>query len=80
MSAPGPRRATVPSPAQTEWRTPPWLFGLLDEEFAFTLDAAADHANHLCPRSGGSVVIVWRPGVMAGPWAPPRVVLWEAGE
>lgn len=30
--------------------------------------------------TGGSVVIVWRPGVMAGPWAPPRVVLWEAGE
>lgn len=168
MSAPGPRRATVPTQAQTEWRTPPWLFGLLDEEFAFTLDAAADHANHLCSTyytieddafaqtpsdetiycnppygrlgpwieafgtwakyrhctvvallpaatetvwfrtawrgaseirfihkrvrflrpdgspggspTGGSVVIVWRPGVMAGPWVPPRVVLWEVGE
>ena len=33
-----------------DWRTPPDLFRSLDEEFHFTLDAAANEANHLCPR------------------------------
>ena len=32
------------------WRTPPDFFKLLDDEFHFTLDAAASHANHLLPR------------------------------
>ena len=31
-----------------EWRTPADLFRRLDEEFGFTLDAAANHENHLC--------------------------------
>ena len=31
------------------WRTPPDFFKLLDDEFHFTLDAAASHANHLLP-------------------------------
>jgi len=46
---------------RTTWRTPDWLFDVLDEEFSFDLDAAAtdavkktdlylgpDHANPLC--------------------------------
>lgn len=31
-----------------EWRTPTDLFHRLDHEFGFTLDAAANHENHLC--------------------------------
>lgn len=33
-----------------DWRTPPELFRLLDDEFHFTLDAAATPENALCPR------------------------------
>lgn len=31
-----------------EWRTPAWLFNLLDAEFHFTLDPAATKENALC--------------------------------
>lgn len=31
-----------------EWRTPSWLFTLLDKEFGFDLDAAATTENALC--------------------------------
>jgi hypothetical protein len=31
-----------------EWSTPPDFFQLLDEEFAFTLDACATAANAKC--------------------------------
>lgn len=30
------------------WETPQWLFDRLDEQFHFTLDAAADDYNHKC--------------------------------
>lgn len=30
------------------WRTPPWLFAVLDAEFKFGLDAAASNQNALC--------------------------------
>ena len=30
------------------WRTPPKLFGSLDNEFSFELDAAATEENKLC--------------------------------
>jgi len=33
-----------------DWRTPPDLFAALNAEFGFTLDAAANAANHLCER------------------------------
>lgn len=33
-----------------DWRTPKELFAKLDEEFRFTIDAAANAANHLCDR------------------------------
>lgn len=33
-----------------EWRTPKWFFEDLDREFHFSLDACADHENHLCDR------------------------------
>ena len=48
MSAIGPARATAT--ARTDWETPPLLFDLLDQEFRFTLDAAASDANHKCER------------------------------
>ena len=32
------------------WETPPDFFKALDDEFHFTLDAAASHDNHLCER------------------------------
>ena len=31
-----------------EWETPDWLFDELDQEFRFTLDAAASDVNHKC--------------------------------
>lgn len=36
--------------SKDEWRTPRWLFNLLDREFDFDLDAAATAANALCKR------------------------------
>lgn len=42
----GPRTAG----GRQDWRTPPWLFGLLAAELGpFTVDAAADRDNHLVP-------------------------------
>lgn len=38
------------SSASGEWSTPEGLFKALDEEFHFTLDAAASDENHLCER------------------------------
>ena len=38
------------SSKRSEWRTPQWLFDLLNEEFRFTLDAAAQARNALCRR------------------------------
>lgn len=32
------------------WETPQDFFDMLDAEFGFTLDAAADARNHKCPR------------------------------
>lgn len=32
------------------WRTPPDLFAILNNEFGFTIDVAADESNHLCER------------------------------
>ena len=32
------------------WETPQDFFDMLDAEFGFTLDAAADAQNHKCPR------------------------------
>lgn len=36
------------SSARHDWRTPPDLFAKLDQEFGFTLDAAASDENALC--------------------------------
>ena len=38
------------SSKREDWRTPPWLFEMLDEEFGFDLDAAALSKNALCGR------------------------------
>ena len=37
------------SSARDDWQTPPDLFAALDAEFRFTLDAAANTQNALCP-------------------------------
>lgn len=46
-----------------EWSTPDWLFNLLNEEFHFSLDAAANGANAKCPgycdKLGDSIKIDW---------------------
>jgi len=55
-----------------DWRTPPELFRLLDDEFHFTLDAAADETNHLCDRwlgPGGEVE-----DALSVPWC------WPSGD
>lgn len=49
VSAPGNKRRRADG-GRNDWRTPPELFRLLDMEFRFTLDAAADDTNHLCER------------------------------
>jgi len=36
------------SAVRDDWETPPWLFKQLDDEFHFTLDAAANDENHKC--------------------------------
>lgn len=36
-----------------DWRTPPRLFAVLDAEFQFVLDAAADKTSSLCPHYFG---------------------------
>ena len=34
--------------AKDDWETPLWLFKQLDDEFHFTMDAAASDTNHKC--------------------------------
>lgn len=51
------------------WETPPELFQLLDAEFHFTLDAAADERNHKCPLWLG-------PGSPLG-WENALIVHWD---
>jgi phage N-6-adenine-methyltransferase len=41
-------RKVMHSSESMNWRTPKDLFGVLNEEFCFTLDAAADEFNALC--------------------------------
>lgn len=41
---------TMTSSNRDDWRTPRKLFEDLDQEFHFTLDAAASDENHLCDR------------------------------
>lgn len=36
--------------SRRDWRTPRWLFDLLNKEFNFALDAAASPENALCPK------------------------------
>lgn len=48
MSAAGPVRSAVRT--RSDWETPPELFGALDREFRFTLDAAATHETRKCER------------------------------
>lgn len=35
--------------SKDEWRTPLWLFNLLNQEFSFDLDPCATQENRLCP-------------------------------
>lgn len=42
--------SNTPLYEKDEWRTPPALFKLLNDEFRFHLDAAASPDNTLCPR------------------------------
>ncbi len=54
------------SRGRDDYETPPWFFRLLDLEFQFGVDAAADESNHLCP--------IWfgpdgrYPDALAAPW------------
>lgn len=49
MSAPG-HMQKLAIGSRDDWETPPELFGLLDEKFHFTLDAAASAENAKCER------------------------------
>lgn len=41
-------KSQTPETARDSWRTPPWLFDALKQEFEFGLDAAASPENALC--------------------------------
>lgn len=43
-------RAATSVSQSTTWRTPECLYRALDQEFAFTIDVAADHDNAHCDR------------------------------
>ena len=49
MSAPGHIQRSADG-GRDDWQTPPALFWLLDKEFDFDIDGAADAGNALCPR------------------------------
>lgn len=42
-------KSNTPPSEKDEWRTPPALFNMLNDNFRFQLDAAADPVNTLCP-------------------------------
>jgi len=60
------------APSHDEWETPPALFKLLDEEFGFTVDAAASSWNALCPiyisQDMNALVTPWQGFETPGPW------------
>lgn len=57
------------SSKREDWRTPPWLFEMLDDEFGgFELDAAAQSKNALCPR-----FIAPRTDGLHVDWRDPRI-------
>ena len=35
--------------AKDDWRTPRWLWDILNEQYRFEIDCAASEENHLCP-------------------------------
>jgi phage N-6-adenine-methyltransferase len=43
-------KEVVHSSIYADYQTPPALFGLLNLEFGFDIDLAANEANHLCPK------------------------------
>lgn len=53
-----------------EWATPPEVFGPLDAEFGFTLDACATPENAKCPR-----YFTEKDDGLAQPWAGERVFM-----
>lgn len=60
----------TPIPLSDEWSTPPEVFGPLNEEFGFTLDASAKHWNAKTTRffgpdeSGGGLTLPWDSGIV----------------
>lgn len=68
-----PRWGSIPIKTidRKDWRTPRELFAILDEEFHFTLDAAASRENALCPEylTGGddALSVEWSGRVWCNP-------------
>jgi len=56
---------------RTDWETPKWLFNLLNEEFRFNLDAAANKSNSLCGdflcEADNALKITWKDRVWCNP-------------
>ena len=63
-----------------EWRTPEGLFKALDEEFHFTLDAAASDENHLCEQyytvKDDALIQPWPGNVWVNPPYGKEVIKW----
>jgi site-specific DNA-methyltransferase (adenine-specific) len=62
--------------AKDEWQTPVWLFNLLNEEFHFDVDVAANNENAVCRHFYGpypqidSLVVDWTDPTPNGNWKP----------
>lgn len=60
-------RSLTEKPKQ-DWETPQWLFDLLDAEFHFTLDGAADVANSKCAyfigEEDNTLIVPWEDDVV----------------
>jgi phage N-6-adenine-methyltransferase len=56
--------------ARDDWETPIWLYDLLDEEFRFSLDAAASERTHKAAsyitEAGDGLAIDWQKAAPAG--------------
>ena len=58
------------SSRRLDWGTPQWLFDALNEEFNFTLDAAASPENAKCP-----IFLTEEDDALEYPWSEHRVFL-----
>lgn len=67
--------APLLSTGKDNWQTPPEIFGPLDKEFRFTIDAAADESNRLLARYMGPGETSVAEDALTVPWVKERAFL-----